>query len=234
MCGRFGLAEPEFSETRFDAQPLPEVQPLLLPRFNIAPSQEVLTVARSSRLDGARALKAMVWGLTAEWAVNDRKKPRPINLKAETLLDRPYYERLISKRRCLIPADGFYEWKRGTKQPWNIGLRGGAMFAFAGVWDACKVANGWLVSCAILTTTPNDLLADIHDRMPVILTRAAEEVWLAEDATAADLLPCLTAHPAEAMERYPVVLLVGDVKHEGPELRQPAAAVSEQQTFAWR
>lgn len=231
MCGRFGLTEPEFSETRFDAKPLPEVQPLLIPRYNIAPTQEILTVARSSRLGGERALKAMVWGLTAQWALDDRKKPRPINLKAESLLDRPYYERLLAKRRCLIPADGFYEWKKGTKQPWNIGLRGGEQFAFAGVWDACKLADGWLVSCAILTTTPNELVAGIHDRMPVILPRAREALWLAEDAALADLLPCLAPHPASTMASFPIVPLVGDVNNEGPALRQRAEAALEQQAL---
>jgi putative SOS response-associated peptidase YedK len=225
MCGRFGLSEPEFSETRFQALPLPEVAPLLIPRYNIAPTQDVLTVAVSKRLDGARSLKAMRWGLVAEWALNDRRKPRPINLKAENLLDRPYSRRLLERRRCIIPADGFYEWDKlnTRKQPWNIGIKGRGIFAFAGVWDACKAGDDWLVSCAILTIGPNELVGRLHDRMPVILGDSQENIWLSEDAALPDLVPCLTAYPAGLMESYPVSGLVSDVKNEGAELRQPPA-----------
>jgi putative SOS response-associated peptidase YedK len=227
MCGRFGLAAPEFSETRFGANRLPEAEPLMLPRFNIAPTQDVLTVAVSKRLDGARALKAMRWGLVADWAVNDRRKPRPINLKVENLLDRPNYRWLLERRRCIIPADGFYEWEHAggsAKQPWNIGLRDGPLFGFAGVWTATKIDQDWLVSCAILTTTPNELVAKLHDRMPVILAAEDEEVWLAGEASLADLVPCLKTYPAGLMDSFPVSPAVGDVNNEGPGLRQPAAA----------
>ncbi len=221
MCGRFGLSAPEFSETRFCAQPLPEVQPLLIPRFNIAPSQDILTVALSKRLGGARALKTMRWGLTSDWAIEDRKKPRPINLKVESLLERPYFRRLLLERRCIIPADGFYEWEKlnGRKQAWNIGWQRGKLFGFAGVWDATKRDGGWLVSCAILTTTPNELVGRIHDRMPVILLPDHERAWLEADRDLPDLLPCLAACPAKHMELFPVPPLVNDVRNDGPELR---------------
>lgn len=227
MCGRYGLATPEFSETRFKAAPLPEVQPLLIPRYNIAPTQDILTVAVSKRLDGERALKAMRWGLTPEWALNDTRKPRPINVKTETLLDRPYTRRLLAKRRCLIVGDGFYEWQKvgSSKQPWNIGLRGGELFAFAGVWDATKVEDEWLVSCASLTSSPNELVSLIHNRMPVILAPEHEQAWLSPEAEVADLVPCLAPYPAELMTTYRVPALVNDVKNEVRGLRpaQPSA-----------
>ncbi|HLG72264.1 MAG TPA: SOS response-associated peptidase [Chloroflexota bacterium] len=231
MCGRFGLGTPEFSETRFGARALPELQPeLLIPRFNIAPTQPVLTVVCSKRLDGARGLKGMTWGLTPLWAANDRSKPRPINIQSETLPDRPAYRRLLERKRCLIPSDGFYEWKRNgsARQPYHIGLADGAIFAFAGVWDAVKMGPEWLVSCAILTTRPNDLVSDLHNRQPVILRPQDEELWLSDCADARELTPLLEPLPAEEMTIYAVVPLVNNVANEGPELRQPAEAAPSQ------
>ncbi|HEX6512320.1 MAG TPA: SOS response-associated peptidase [Chloroflexota bacterium] len=228
MCGRFGLEQPEFSEVRFKAQPLPETQPLLIARYNIAPTQDVLTVACSKRLHGERALKSMRWGLTASWALGDPSKPKPINIKSEGILDRPQYRHLLSRKRCLIAADGFYEWRRmggRAKQPYWISLRNGPLFAFAGIWDACKVGDEWLVSCAILTTTPNALVADLHDRMPVILQPEDEALWLDPELTdPGELLPLLQPLPKERMAIFPVSPLVNDVRNEGPELRRHAAA----------
>ena len=106
MCGRFGLEHPEFTETRFQAQLLPDVKPeeLLIPRYNIAPTEPVLAVAPSKRLDGQRGIKAMRWGLTPQWALADHSKPRPINIKTEGILDRPVFRRLLAHKRCVIPA----------------------------------------------------------------------------------------------------------------------------------
>ena len=197
---------------------------VLVPRFNIAPSQEVLAVAPSKRLDGRRGVKSMRWGLTAPWALTDRSKPRPINIKCEGILDRPAYRRLQALKRCLIVGDGFYEWRKQpgqSKQPYAIALRSGEMFGFAGLWDAVKDGDQWLVTCAILTTSPNPLVATLHDRQPVILTPEQEELWLSADATDADeLMPLLTPLPEGLMEMYPVPPLVNDVKNEGPDLRR--------------
>jgi putative SOS response-associated peptidase YedK len=232
VCGRYGLGKPEFSETRFKA-PLPDVQPpLLLPRFNIAPTQDILTAATSKRLDGAPALKSMRWGLTPEWALADPRKPRPINVKTETLLDRPYFRRLLERKRCLIPADGFYEWnKRGDGKPWNIGLAGGEVFAFAGVWDATKNGDDWLVSAAILTCASNPLVGELHDRMPVILRPEDEGTWLADDAAVADLVPLLTPLDAERMDKYPVPPLVGNVANDSPQLRERVGTTAQASLF---
>jgi len=110
VCGRYGYDVPELTASRFQAELLPDVTPdILVPRYNIAPTQPVLAVATSKRLDGRRGVRSMVWGLTQQWALNDGKKPRPINLQAESLLERPTYSRLLAQKRCLIPASHFYE-----------------------------------------------------------------------------------------------------------------------------
>ena len=205
---------------------LPDVdaQTVLIPRFNIAPTQDVLTVASSKRLGGRPGVKSMRWGLTAQWALTDRSKPRPINIKSEGILDRPAYRRLLALKRCLIVADGFYEWRKQpgqSKQPYWIGLRSGEMFGYAGLWDAVKDGDDWLVSCAILTTSPNPLVAQLHDRQPVILTQEQEALWLSPDATdPGELVPLLRPLPETVMDMYPVPTLVNDVKNEGPELRR--------------
>ena len=154
----------------------------------------------------------------------DRSKPRPINIKSEGILDRPAYRRLLALKRCIIVGEGFYEWLKQpgqSNQPYWIGLRGGEMFGFAGLWDAVKDGDEWLVSCAILTTSPNPLVATLHNRQPVILTPEQEELWLSADTTdAGELLPLLTPLPETLMTMYPVPSLMNDVNNEGPELRR--------------
>jgi len=228
VCGRYGYESPEFTETRFQAQLLPDVPPeILVPRYNIAPTQPVLTVAPSKRLGGRRGIKSVVWGLTPGWALRDRSKPRSINIKTEGILDRPTYRHLLLHNRCAVPADGFYEWQHNngkTGQPYSIALRGGEPFAFAGIWTATKdERDQWLVSCAILTTGPNELVAQLHDRQPVILTRDQEQTWLDADVTdAGELVPILSPLDPTAMELFPVSRLVNSVANEGPSLRQRA------------
>jgi len=227
MCGRYGLGNPEFSETRFQAARLPEfdVPELYQPRFNITPSEEVLTVAFSRHI-GQRVLKPMVWSLTAQWALHDTSKPRPTIIKTETIIDRPAYRRLLTGKRCVIPAQHFYEWQRVNtrkKQPWAIALKGDELFGFAGIWEACKVADGWLTTCAILTTHPNGMVGEIHDRMPVILRPADEATWLDPDVTnPTSLMPLFEPLPDEAIEMYPVSMFVNDGRNEGPGLLQRA------------
>jgi putative SOS response-associated peptidase YedK len=223
VCGRFGLGSPEFSETRFNAPPLPDIQPeLFQPRFNIAPTEPVLAVAFSKRLQGT-ALKQMRWGLTPEWALNDKRKPRPTNLKTEDIVARPFFRRLLERKRCIIPADGFWEWLAigKHKHPYNIGLKSGEQFGFAGLWDACRTAAGeWLVSCTILTTSPNPLVATLHDRQAVILRPEDEEPWLDPAVTDVhDLFPFLQALPESDLAMYPAVPLVNHSDLEGPALR---------------
>jgi putative SOS response-associated peptidase YedK len=179
MCGRYTLADPAASLADRFAFNLEDIEETLPPRYNIAPTQPVLTVGDEHHAQMLR------WGLRTE----DPKRS-PINLRCE-----PYMRRLPRLRRCLIPADGFYEWQDlGVKQPYRFTLQGGEVFAFAGL---CNES-----SCAILTTAPNELVAPIHDRMPVILRRELEAFWL--DPQARDLAPAFAPYPAELMTAYPV------------------------------
>ena len=173
MCGRFTQQRPtaELAEI-FDAEPLVEASE---PRFNVAPTDGVVAVVRPP--DDRRLLTSLRWGLIPAWAADARAGSRMINARAETIFASPAYRASVRKRRCLIPADGFYEWRRGsdgsgtTKQPYLIHRLDGAPLALAGIWSPWRQPESgeWLRSCAIVTTTPNPLMARLHDRMPVIL-----------------------------------------------------------------
>ncbi len=225
MCGRYGLEYPREVRDRFDARMVEEINEhqLLIPRFNIAPTQDVLVVARSRA--GERIVSAMRWGLVPSYSKDMKSGPLLINLRAETVLDRGHFRGLLERRRCIIPADGFYEWQRNGKerQPWDFHLHERVMFGFAGLYDVWRTENGWLRSCTILTTAPNELVAQLHDRMPVMLPREAEAAWLDEAAHPQDLVELCTPLPAEAMAGLPVVPLVNSVNNEGAELRTPAS-----------
>ena len=222
MCGRYTLVQREDELTQrfsFDSGPME-----FRPRYNIAPSQEVLTVVDDG---GRRRGQMMRWGLVPSWAKDIKIGYKTINARAETVAMAGAFRAPFKKRRCLVPADGFYEWKRvgKGKQPMHIRLRGGEPFAFAGLWDAWKnPTNGeWLHSCTIVTTTSNELIAPIHDRMPVILSPEAERMWL--DAAVQDqktLLSLLTPFPGGSMEARAVSTLVNSAKNDGPELVKPA------------
>jgi putative SOS response-associated peptidase YedK len=217
MCGRytlsatpqeimdeFGLIEPPFTDTR--------------PRYNIAPTQDVLAVV-SSR-DGLKG-GMLRWGLIPSWAKDATGGARMINARAESLAEKPSFRDLIGRRPCLVIADGFYEWKRNGKQktPMRIRLRSGRPFAMAGLWDRWIPPEGGppVHSCTILTTTPNDLMRPIHDRMPVILAETAREQWLRIGAVP-DLESLLVPYAGDDLEAFPVSDLVNSVKNEGPEL----------------
>jgi putative SOS response-associated peptidase YedK len=203
MCGRYTLGErPEISEhlqLRFPLGP-----PWTEPHYNIAPGQAILTVVADA--DGRRA-EGMRWGFQPGWYKAKPGQPPPINARAETLLERPMFRGAVGKTRCLIPADGFYEWQAvpgsTRKQPLYIRLRDGELFCFAGLYTVRQdAATGEpQASCAIVTTAPNALMASIHNRMPVILREADEALWLAPEVTdPVAVLPCLEPYPAEQME----------------------------------
>jgi putative SOS response-associated peptidase YedK len=193
----------------------------LLPRYNIAPSQLVPVVVE--RPEG-RALQHMRWGFQPAWAAPAPNRPAPINARAETLLERPLFRGAVVRRRCLIVADGFYEWQgtgRGPKQPVYIRLRSGGLFAFAGLYTD---AGEGPATCAIITTDPTDAIRPIHNRMPAILEPAQEAVWtdpLLTDSSA--VLACLRPFPLEELITFPVSRLVSDVRNEGPWLIEPLA-----------
>ena len=192
--------------------------------YNIAPTQQALTVRENS--EGREAV-FMRWGLIPSWAKDASIGARMINARAETLAEKPAFRSALRRRRCLVLADGFYEWQRvegsRAKRPMRIVLKTGEPFAFAGLWETWRdAAGGRIESCAIVTTTANDLLLPIHDRMPVILPRESESLWL--DASVDD--PGLLAHMlrpcgSNGMDAYEVSTLVNSVANDGPDVALP-------------
>jgi putative SOS response-associated peptidase YedK len=188
------------------------------PRYNIAPTQEVVSVMRN----GASHLAWLRWGLIPSWAKDESIGSRMINARAETLTEKPSFKGLLRSKRCLIVADGFYEWKQenGSKIPMYMTLKSGEPFAFAGLWDLWKGPGGEHIrSCTIITTEPNDLVAPIHNRMPAILLPGAYADWLDPDMRDEQALShWLAPYPAEEMAARPVSRLVNDPKRDSPEL----------------
>jgi putative SOS response-associated peptidase YedK len=223
MCGRFTLAiSPEQLREAF---PWLEGQEAPPQRYNIAPSQPVAVIPNEEE----RRLDYFVWGLVPSWAKDPKIGNRMINARAETVAEKPSFRAAFRRRRCLIPADGFYEWKAepGSKRktPYYIQLETGKPFAFAGLWENWFSPDGsQLLSCAIITTWPNDLMAAIHNRMPVILPEAAYDDWLAPGETSPEVLsPWLAPYPAEQMRAFPVSTLVNSPANDRPECVLPAA-----------
>jgi putative SOS response-associated peptidase YedK len=201
---------------------------LLQPRYNIAPQQKVLTFTSTPN---GRELKVMRWGFRPGWFTATAKQPPPINARAETLVDKPMFRGAMKSGRCLIPAHGFYEWQArpGTsrKQPMFIHLKGRPLFYFAGLYTVARddETGRDVASCAIVTCEPNELMAEIHYRMPVMLDADAAARWT--EATVTDpaaLLPLLVPYPAAEMDAYPVAPLVSSVRNDGPELIARVAA----------
>lgn len=210
MCGRFALRSP--GRIKFDGARSSQLP--LTPRFNIAPSQNVLVVTESQK---GRELSSLVWGLVPSWSKDAKGF---INARAETLEDKPSFSESFQKRRCLIPADGFYEWKgKGkSKQPYFFQLKDEGPFAFAGIWDEWQNNGDTIISCAIITTTPNELLATIHDRMPVILSAEDHESWLREDTAPAELRELLVPFSASEMQSFPVSSQVNYAQEDEAEM----------------
>lgn len=220
MCGRYTLTcEPQLLVEHFALDELPTG---LTPRYNIAPTQSVAVIRRHEQ--HGRSLELLRWGLIPAWARDPAIGNRLINARSETLADKPAFRNAFHKRRCLVAADGFYEWRRvdGQKQPYWIGLKDRRPFAFAGLWEHWQPTGGPAVeSCTIVTTAANRLLRGIHDRMPVILAPQAYDAWL-DTNTAADRLTALLApFPPEAMAAWPVSNRVNSPRNEGPELLEP-------------
>ena len=224
MCGRFTLTadqdsfEDRFSLTRFDLG--------WVPSFNIAPTQEVLTVTN----DGSENRpELMRWGLVPSWAKDPKIGNRMINARSETLAEKPSFRTAFKRRRCLIPADGFYEWKREgkAKKPMLITVNPGDLFAFAGLWETWKQPDdSWLLTCAIITTSANEFMKSIHDRMPVILPRESEASWLdPEEQDTAMLSELLLPYDSDRMEAYEVSTLVNSPRNNFPEVIEPVATL---------
>ena len=228
MCGRYSLTT-ELAELEgrfgFAAGEL-----AVLPRFNVAPTQAALTVVGGRAGNGADGAPnragLMRWGLIPSWAKGAGKGSPLINARAETLTAKPSFRQALERRRCLILADGFYEWPAaagGQRFPWRITLNSGEPFAFAGLWERWQSPGGEVVhSCAIVTTAANELLAAIHPRMPVILPRLAERDWLdGELRDTQGLRAMLNPYPAAEMRCYRVSERVNAAGYEGSECIAP-------------
>ncbi len=229
MCGRFTLTDPGPARirARFGLDESPELSDEDQPRYNIAPTDPVLAIRRDEG-HGGRELGRLRWGLIpGRWA--ERRSGSPlINARAETLESQPAFAESFRERRCLIPADGFYEWRDGEsgKTPVWISLAGGELFAFAGVWAALPARDGTgdLHSCAIVTCEPNELIRPLHDRMPVVLARDAEARWLEPGAGAEELASLLVPAPEDLLVLREVGDAVNDVREDGPHLIEPREA----------
>jgi putative SOS response-associated peptidase YedK len=208
MCGRF-TASFEFREIKVRYN-LGRDRPLFARRYNIAPSQEVPVIVQE---DGVNELKPMRWGLVPSWAPDPSIGNRLINARAETITEKPSFRRLIESRRCLIPADGFYEWRRegSRKIPVWFHLKKKEPFAFAGLWDVWRDVEGEVLhTFTIITTVPNALLRRIHHRMPVMFDTLQARQWLDPRLSTrnADIAAVLAPFPSELMESHDVSLLV--------------------------
>jgi putative SOS response-associated peptidase YedK len=220
MCGRFTLTvSARLLADLFDIDDLPDVEP----RYNIAPTQPVLIV----RLSGhdARVAPLVHWGLIPSWAKDKKIGARMINARGETAASKPSFRSAVRKRRCLIPADGFYEWQKlaDKKQPHHFRFGDRRPFAFAGLWERWIDPDGERVdSCTIITTTPNDLVREIHDRMPVILDPADYEEWLEPvQLTQERLDALLVPHPPDDMEAVAVSTTVNNPRNDSPVCIEP-------------
>ncbi len=208
MCGRFTLTtEAKELAKRFGVEISASFYKNIAPRYNIAPTQPVVVLAD----DGERRVKQMRWGLIPSWAKDPSIGNRMINARAETLTVKPAFRVAIRKRRCIIPADGFYEWQQQgkLKQPVRIVLKCGEPFGFAGLWEHWQPPEGnEILSCTIITTEANELLKAVHHRMPVVLPRDKESLWLDPDVELARVLELLRPYPSEQMEYYRVARAV--------------------------
>ena len=221
MCGRFTLFDTAASLA--EAFEVAEV-PSLSPRYNIAPSQAVAAV-RIPPSGGAREVVLLRWGLIPSWAKDPSLGDRMINARAETAAGKPAFRSAIRRRRCLVPASGFYEWKRtnGRKQPYYIRRPDGKPFALAGLWESWEGPGAAAVeSCTILTTSANELLLPIHDRMPVIVSPADYDLWLSLGIRdPGELSRLFRPFPPEEMTAFPVGTAVNNPKTDSPQLIEP-------------
>lgn len=234
MCGRYRLSRrKQIMEQYFDCYPWADDWS---PRFNIAPTQSV-PVIRQHPKEPVRQISSMRWGLIPNWARDASIASGTINAKSETAATKPAFRDPLKFRRCLIPADGFYEWKKmgASKQPFCFEVNNGKLFAFAGIWDGWKNADGrWIKTCSILTTIPNAVISAVHDRMPVILDPDSYDVWLdPEMQDAAALSEFLTPYDARLMRCYPVSSRVNHAGNDDEECSQPVE-VSEAQSNLFR
>ncbi len=219
MCGRFALAATgEEVATHYD---LPEI-PFIAPRYNVAPTQPVAAVRLNQR--GERELTFFQWGLIPSWAKDPSIGSKLINARGETAAEKPSFRSAFKRRRCLLPATGFYEWQKrnGSKQPMYIHEAGQGLMSLAGLWEIWHAPDGGeLETCTILTTGPNALMEDIHDRMPVIVDPLDYSTWLAFDTPADQLQHLLRPYDDDRLAAYAVSTAVNKPQNDSEELIVP-------------
>jgi putative SOS response-associated peptidase YedK len=221
VCNRYRLTHSkQYLADRFDAENEIEAPP----RYNIGPTQPVLVV-RKEQGKKTRQFRTMRWGLIPSWAKDTSIGTRTLNARSETVTKTPAFRESILTKRCLIPADGFYEWRKmgSVKQPYCFEVGSGEVFALAGLWDEWTSPDGEVIaSCTILTTEPNSLVSDLHDRMPVIVPQEKYEVWLDPDITDFETIrDILKPYDPAQMHRYPVSTRLNNSKNDDAEPAMP-------------
>lgn len=221
MCGRFTLFSSE-QELIDYFQVANEF--FIKPRYNIAPSQQILTIIEDK---GERRAGQLTWGLIPFWAKNKRIGSKMINARGETIAEKPSFKRAFQSRRCIIPTNGFYEWKKigRNKQPYFISMKEEPLFAFAGLWEKWvdQQTNEAIFSCTIITTTANDAIKALHHRMPVILDKSAQSIWLNNQTFPEEQLKSfIKPYPADKFSIYPVSAYVNSTKNESEQCIEAA------------
>lgn len=229
MCGRYTLSKAEnlkmmLREAGFIFDEFS--QTALLPRFNVAPSQQIPVI-----LDVApRTVTAARWGLIPSWAKDEKIGNSLANARADSVAEKPAFRSAFRHRRCWVPADGFYEWQKGPmgKQPYRFTMKDGAPFFFAGLWEVWQKPEGSEIrSVTLITTEPNEVTQPVHDRMPVILTRENRGAWLNPETSTDTLKQMLVPYPGDLMKAEPVSSAVNSARYDGPELIRPLPAPGE-------
>lgn len=226
MCGRFVLdASAEAVQQAFNLETTPD----LVPRFNIAPSQAVGIISNQD----PHALTFVRWGLIPSWAKDAAIGNQMINARAETAAEKPSFKNALRRRRCLIPANGFYEWPQKGGPPVYVHLQDHALFAFAGLWEVWHSPTGEEIrSCTILTSEPNDFVKAFHHRMAVIMRPENYAAWLDPDErTAMEVMPLLNPIDADAMRAYEVSKAVNSPSNDSPDLIQPLRSADQPPLF---
>jgi putative SOS response-associated peptidase YedK len=224
MCGRFAQrSDPKRLAREFQVKEMPEIEP----RYNIAPTQDILSIRQ---VESDREAVFFKWGLVPVWAKDVSIGAKLINARSETVTEKPSFREAFKKRRCIIPADGFYEWQRtnGKKQPFFFQMRDESPLGFAGLWERWEGTGREAInSCTILTTEANEVLRPVHDRMPVILHPEDYELWLDSDVRKLDLVKeLLSPYPASEMMSYPVGSSINSPRNQGAELIEQVAVNS--------
>lgn len=218
MCGRYTIVITMDELLRYYMIEVPTNR-YHTPRYNVAPGQMVMAVISDGEKNRLGELK---WGLIPNWAKDEKIANMTKNARADSVAEKPAFRNSFQRKRCIIPADGFYEWRKSDKQPFRITLRSEEIFSMAGLYDTWIAPDGNKIStCTIITTDPNELMIDMHDRMPVILSRKDEQKWLDKNQTGEDLKIMLKPFSVEEMKAYPVSKIVGNAKNDSLACIQP-------------